>query len=59
MVYRGKYQAAWHAIKGISAVQRSGDAKRLQRNGAAGRAFISGRQLESPKRRQHSGAAPL
>lgn len=28
--------------------------KRLLRNGAAGRAFISGRQLESPKRKRFS-----
>lgn len=55
MLYRGKYQAAWLGIKGISAVQRSGDGKRLLRNRVAGRAFISGRQLESPKRQRYLG----
>jgi len=30
MYGKGKYQAAWHAIRGISAVQRSCDGKRLQ-----------------------------
>lgn len=30
---RSKYQTAWHGIKGISAVQRSGDGKRLLPDG--------------------------
>lgn len=53
--YPGKYQTAWRGIKGISAAQRSGDAKRLLREGAAGRSFISGRQLEPPQRQRYSG----